>query len=675
MNLNAVLEIIISLVALFWLMSTACSFVVEAVNSLLLNIRAKALERFVCEMVLGSNKVLQLRSFAKFWRRSNLEPTRSTINPEAGTLADPLGLFSHGLVLALRKPQNIPGGKASPPSYIPAHAFARALLDRLLGLSWGLQAASKPTLDMLNALALSPNWKQRLVAAQQGVSAGAPLLNAAAGLLREVHSKSIAQARIDLQSLIGELNSAATNLALARLSQAPAMPALPVLDSTPRGMRDLVVTVLQAADAAIAALAEGQKEPKKTTLSAVVNADALWMLAVRKAGESITHSPELMDALRSLVRDAPLPASLREALRPLLAEAHFDADKLRAGVEAWYDAVMERATGWFKRYTTLMLGVIGLVAAVGLNVNTIRVAQDLAKDPSLRNAGAAFAEFVVREQGRPQMAQQYRFQDTAQSAANWPARVANLDAQKQLDDCRANLHCELAALAEPMSRLLLTSGPFYGPSRLVPMDGRPAEWDAVASGEEPNDQAFRRRLCHAALAADSSIKKDADLSKLARDWQTQPTCSWVVKSFGKSGNKLDDTRKFWSHGTVVWDVPLGKALLEALEAPHLKPEVDAKEMNKRLDALKSAYSAAQMKAANVHAQAQAYLDRIPSLGRSGVVNWTQIDSIFPGGWPLDIVGWLLTAVMVSFGASFWFDLLSNLVDRRATGPKPEVKAG
>lgn len=37
----------------------------------------------------------------------------------------------------------------------------------------------------------------------------------------------------------------------------------------------------------------------------------------------------------------------------------------------------------------------------------------------------------------------------------------------------------------------------------------------------------------------------------------------------------------------------------------------------------------------------------------------------------DIVGWLITTVMISFGASFWFDLLSKLVNRRVTGPKPD----
>jgi hypothetical protein len=33
-------------------------------------------------------------------------------------------------------------------------------------------------------------------------------------------------------------------------------------------------------------------------------------------------------------------------------------------------------------------------------------------------------------------------------------------------------------------------------------------------------------------------------------------------------------------------------------------------------------------------------------------------------------GCLVTALMVSLGAPFWYDMLSKLVNRRGTGPRP-----
>ncbi len=42
----------------------------------------------------------------------------------------------------------------------------------------------------------------------------------------------------------------------------------------------------------------------------------------------------------------------------------------------------------------------------------------------------------------------------------------------------------------------------------------------------------------------------------------------------------------------------------------------------------------------------------------------------PGPWAWRIVGWLLTALALSLGAPFWFDILSQLVNLRASGPQP-----
>ncbi len=39
-------------------------------------------------------------------------------------------------------------------------------------------------------------------------------------------------------------------------------------------------------------------------------------------------------------------------------------------------------------------------------------------------------------------------------------------------------------------------------------------------------------------------------------------------------------------------------------------------------------------------------------------------------WLLNVLGWLVTALAISLGAPFWFDLLSKLVQLRGTGPKP-----
>lgn len=42
-----------------------------------------------------------------------------------------------------------------------------------------------------------------------------------------------------------------------------------------------------------------------------------------------------------------------------------------------------------------------------------------------------------------------------------------------------------------------------------------------------------------------------------------------------------------------------------------------------------------------------------------------------GHWAFNLVGWILTAIAVSLGAPFWFDLLNKLVNLRLAGVKPD----
>ena len=43
------------------------------------------------------------------------------------------------------------------------------------------------------------------------------------------------------------------------------------------------------------------------------------------------------------------------------------------------------------------------------------------------------------------------------------------------------------------------------------------------------------------------------------------------------------------------------------------------------------------------------------------------------GWTMKIIGWLLTAMAVSLGAPFWFDMLNKVIVVRAT-VKPTEKS-
>ena len=69
-------------------------------------------------------------------------------------------------------------------------------------------------------------------------------------------------------------------------------------------------------------------------------------------------------------------------------------DRARQNLEDWYDSGMDRVSGWYKRSTQMIIFCIGLVAAVGMNVNTITIADFLYRDDTARAAIVARAEAV-----------------------------------------------------------------------------------------------------------------------------------------------------------------------------------------------------------------------------------------------------------------------------------------
>jgi len=71
-------------------------------------------------------------------------------------------------------------------------------------------------------------------------------------------------------------------------------------------------------------------------------------------------------------------------LRQLWATAQGDADKFRVLLEEWFDVTMERTTGWYKKHTQCVLFVIGMLIAITFNVDSIKIAGVLSRDPVLR---------------------------------------------------------------------------------------------------------------------------------------------------------------------------------------------------------------------------------------------------------------------------------------------------
>jgi hypothetical protein len=85
-----------------------------------------------------------------------------------------------------------------------------------------------------------------------------------------------------------------------------------------------------------------------------------------------------------------LPDSkLRENLRSLFVVAEDDVQKFKASVEGWFNATMDRVSGWYKRFAQKWMILIGLALAVMLNVDTIRHRPRVVRQPKSRRPSRA----------------------------------------------------------------------------------------------------------------------------------------------------------------------------------------------------------------------------------------------------------------------------------------------
>ena len=87
-----------------------------------------------------------------------------------------------------------------------------------------------------------------------------------------------------------------------------------------------------------------------------------------------------------------LPKVLQERLEPLIAGAQTDVERLRTHLEAWFDDTMARVSGWYKRKTQIILIVIGIALVPAINASTLKMADRMWKDDTVRAAVVAQAQ-------------------------------------------------------------------------------------------------------------------------------------------------------------------------------------------------------------------------------------------------------------------------------------------
>ncbi|MDE2298124.1 MAG: hypothetical protein KGL99_16050 [Burkholderiales bacterium] len=109
------------------------------------------------------------------------------------------------------------------------------------------------------------------------------------------------------------------------------------------------------------------------------------------AAATLHPGPLSVAALRQSAMALASP-HLQRAVLAALDHSAGDLATARSNIERWFNGTMDRASGWYKRRTQALLFLLGLAAAVVMNIDALHVMQHLTADK-------AYREVVVKEAG------------------------------------------------------------------------------------------------------------------------------------------------------------------------------------------------------------------------------------------------------------------------------------
>ena len=99
---------------------------------------------------------------------------------------------------------------------------------------------------------------------------------------------------------------------------------------------------------------------------------------------------------------------LRNVLSQLLRDSEEHLDTFKGNVRGWYNNIMDRASGWYKKSTQKILVAVGLTIAVVFNADTIALYKHLESSPESVEKLAGLAQTFVEDNDGVSLRQQDR---------------------------------------------------------------------------------------------------------------------------------------------------------------------------------------------------------------------------------------------------------------------------
>ncbi len=387
------------------------------------------------------------------------------------------------------------------------------------------------------------------------------------------------------------------------------------------------------------AYASGQRPATPEQLLSAIRSGAVPITAAQLAGSTATGPNDLF----------------MRGMSALVMGVEHDWPAFEARLMAWYDAVGERATGWFKRKTQLGLIVIGTLLAASMNISATVIASRLWSDAPLRARVADMATTVSRLHEGSAV-------DAAVGLAASEPEVSH------------SLPPSVSRLPDEAHRLI------------------EAMWTPLGALDQNVDMERKK-------AVGGMGESLASMQEDARQWLESPTGDSEARRVAllkKAIGLLGQIPASVSYDTLR---PLAQELHRLLD---VKPPAPIKAAETKAS---GSYLEAQLRRCLRETSASELSEQEMAFQSQLCTMKLMQDAGFPMGWSkqnqpylfrdacdlkagecqegwrdyadygLMFLGWLMMGLAATLGAPFWFDALGKLTRLRASGAKPEEKTG
>jgi len=295
-------------------------------------------------------------------------------------------------------------------------------------------------------------------------------------------------------------------------------------------------------------------------------------------------------------------------LQSLLAESQGDIEKFKVLLEKWFDDTMDRATGWYKRYTQYILLIIGFVLAVTFNVDSIAIYKILSKDKAAREQLVQMA-IASKDKFKSEVDRQRKILQ-GEATPSSPENDSLLKETYKMVVEDANAANQVMGLGRPWN-------------------------DTFKMCENLNTDSIQLRLKYLVSKKDSfnlilaaSILNDTNIA--------------IKKRSLKLKNSLKDTGSL----NLLLGIKKSNDSFLLINKPAVIAYVSISNLANRCDCIKKVIG-------------NKWFKYSPNQAGDGET----------------FLGWLITALAISLGAPFWYDLLSKIISLKGSGNKSSSSDG